>query len=324
MSEEPVQVLLVEDNADDVAIIGRMLAAFKHTRLKMQRAASTKECAQRLQRNSIDLLLLDYGLPGEDGLTFLRRLSARHDAPPVIMLTGQGNERVAVEAIREGASDYFPKSAVSPQVLGAAIYRAVRRFREEEDLRRYDEQIVFALAATAERRDATSGSHLQRIGIYAVQAGQALGLDDRDLTLLRYGALLHDIGKLMLDQATLRKPGKLTSDEWDEIRHHPIVGERMCASLTLGREIGSIIRHHHERWDGGGYVDALKGEEIPFLARIVSVADAYDAMSTDRPYRLALAPEEVARRLEQGAGTQWDPRVVRAFLDSLDALGGRP
>jgi putative two-component system response regulator len=324
VSEEPVQVLLVEDNADDVAIIGRMLAACKHTRIKMQHAASTKECVQRLQRNSIDLLLLDYGLPGEDGLTFLRRLTARHDAPPVIMLTGQGNERVAVEAIREGASDYFPKGAVSPEVLGAAICRAVRRFREEEDLRRYDEQIVFALAATAERRDAASGSHLQRMGIYAVHIGQAFGLDGRDLTLLRYGALLHDIGKLMLDQATLRKPGHLTSDEWDEIKQHPIVGERMCASLTLAREIGPIIRHHHERWDGGGYVDALKGEEIPLLARIVSVADAYDAMSTDRPYRLALAPEEVARRLEQGAGTQWDPRVVRAFLDSLDALGGRP
>ncbi|MEX1255028.1 MAG: HD domain-containing phosphohydrolase [Dehalococcoidia bacterium] len=323
MSEEAVQVLLVEDNADDVAIIGRMLAAFKYSELKMQHATSTKECVQRLRRNGIDLLLLDYGLPGEDGLTFLRRLTARHDAPPVIILTGQGDERIAVEAIREGAFDYFPKSAVSPQLLGEAIYRAVRRFREEEDLRRYDEQIVFALAATAERKDSTSGGHLRRIAYYAVRVGQELGLDDRDLTLLRYGALLHDIGKLMVDQAMLRKPGKLTSDEWDEIRQHPIVGERMCAPLTLGREIGPIVRHHHERWDGGGYVDALKGDAIPFLARIISVADAYDAMSTDRPYRLALPPTEVKSRLSQGAGTQWDPRIVRVFLDSLDARGGR-
>jgi putative two-component system response regulator len=324
LSEEAVHVLLVEDNVDDAEIIRRMLETCTYAKLKLHHAGSTVEGARRLKGNGVDLLLLDYGLPDEDGLTFLRRLTARHDAPPVIILTGQGSERIAAEAIREGAFDYFPKGAISPDLLGEAIYRAVRRFREEDDLRRYDEQIVFALAATAERRDASNGGHLQRIGFYAVQTGKALGLEDRDLKLLRYGALLHDIGKLMVDQATLRKPGRLNSDEWDEVKQHPIVGERMCASLSLGREIGPIIRHHHERWDGRGYVDGLREEQIPFLARIVSVADAYDAMSTDRPYRLALSPGEVKLRLSEGAGMQWDPTVVRALLHALDSMGDRP
>lgn len=187
--------------------------------------------------------------------------------------------------------------------------------RLDEERSRFDEQIMVALAAAAEGKDPTTSGHLQRLARYALLLGRALGLDEEQLRILRYGALLHDIGKLAVKEAILCKPGPLTDEEWEEVRQHPLIGERVCSCLWLSRLVAPIIRHHHERWDGKGYVDGLAGTEIPLLARIVSVVDAFDAMSSDRPYRRALPQAEVLRRLSEGAGSQWDPEIVEGFID---------
>jgi putative two-component system response regulator len=212
-----------------------------------------------------------------------------------------------------GAYDYFPKRSINSTVLARAIHQALEKYALDQELEQ-TEQVVFTLAATVEAKDPTTGEHIKRMKDYSVRLGQALGLGARDLTLLRYGAILHDIGKVGVSEAILCKPGPLDEAEWDEMRQHPIIGERICEPLRFAAEVGPIIRHHHERWDGTGYADALTGEEIPRLARVIAVVDAFDAMTSDRPYRQALSVDEILRRLQEGAGSQWDPAISDVFV----------
>jgi putative two-component system response regulator len=318
LATDTVRVLVVDDSAGDIAIVRRLLERYDGAQFRVSSAPSARRCLETLRREGADVILLDYAMPGEDGLAFLRRLETTGARPPVIMLTGNGDEHVAVESIKSGAYDYLSKEDLSAAKLGEALSGALAEFRREEELRHYDEQIMIALAGAAEAKDQMTGGHLHRIAKYAVVLGRALGLEERDLEVLRYGALLHDIGKLAVSTAVLRKRGPLTEDEQDEIRQHPVVGERICRCLGRGREIAPILRHHHERWDGRGYVDGLSGQEIPLLARVVSAADALDAMSHDRPYRRALPLKRVLEELSSGAGLQWDPDIVGTLIDLIE------
>ncbi|MEX2247906.1 MAG: HD domain-containing phosphohydrolase [Dehalococcoidia bacterium] len=304
-----------------------MLSRYERAAFKVEAVPSAAECLSRLalHGDEFDFILLDYGLPGDNGLTLLKRLKGYSSVPPVIMLTGQGDREVAVEALRHGAYDYFPKDSITSEVLGHAIDQAFQKRRLEQQLFREQmegtEQVIFTMAAVAEAKDPTTEDHLQRMARYAVRLGMALSLNERDLLILRYSGILHDIGKIGISEAILRAPRPLHDDEWEEIRRHPAIGERICAPLRLSHDLGPIIRHHHERWDGEGYVDRLAGEEIPFLARVISVVDAFDAMTADRLYRPALGLEEAVRRLAQGSGTQWDPAMVETLLDVIQREG---
>lgn len=320
MTRETIRVLVVEDNAVDVELLRVMLRTYPRARFEVDSVSSTSEATEALKEKSFDLLLLDYNLPGEDGLGFLRRVNGNGGIPPVIMLTGGGDERVAVEAMRLGAYDYYPKDAISSEILARAIHQVLEKYRLDQQLES-TEQVIFTLAAAVEAKDPTTEEHLQNMARYAVRLGQALGLDRHQLMLLRHGGILHDIGKIGVSEAILRKPGSLTEAEWEEMRQHPAIGEKICAPLRFSHEVGPIIRHHHERWDGKGYGDSLSGEQIPLLARVISVVDAFDAMSSDRPYRKALPPDETVRRLSDGAGTQWDPEIVHVFLDVIPQGG---
>ena len=316
---ETIRVLLVEDSPEDVLIIRRVLARYQLARFELADVGSTVECISAVGSQRPDIVLLDNGLPGEDGMTFLRRLGRLGSFPPVIMLTGHGDLRTAVEAIRAGAQDYFPKESLSSDVLGRAVHQAVERFRLNEELRQGNEQVIFALAQAVESKDPTTGDHLQRMGLHASMLGQEIGLDEHDLLILRYAAILHDIGKISVTDAILSKPADLTELEWEEMRKHPLTGEQLCAPLRFADEIRPVIRHHHERWDGKGYVDGLAGEDIPKLARVISVVDTFDAMSNDRPYRRALPLEECIARLRQAAGSQLDPWLTQTFIRLVEA-----
>jgi HD-GYP domain-containing protein (c-di-GMP phosphodiesterase class II) len=186
--------------------------------------------------------------------------------------------------------------------------------------RNESERVLFALAATAETKDAYSLTHPKRVANTAVHIGRRLGLSDPDLLALYRGGLTHDIGKIFVADAVLGKPGPLSAEEERQMREHPAIGERIFKYLQSAADILPIIRHHHERFDGGGYPDGLSGHQIPLLARIVSVSDAHDALSSDRPYRARRSHADVVETLMRGAGQQWDRELVSVFLSELDAL----
>ena len=184
------------------------------------------------------------------------------------------------------------------------------------------ERVIFALAAAVEAKDSHTDSHTQRVAQSASRMGRRLGLPEHDIRALYRGGMVHDIGKIGVPDRILRKPGPLTQAEAAEMRRHPMIGESLVSPLRTGVSLLPIIRHHHEHFDGSGYPDGLRGEAIPRLARIVSVCDAFDALVSDRPYRKGRSRQEATAVLEEGSGSQWDPRYVRLLVEELPLLAG--
>jgi len=210
-------------------------------------------------------------------------------------------------------------------VLGLATTRrdGHRRKEERTTLKSLTIETVFALAEAIESRDPHTADHCTRLAYYAELVATSLCLTEEQTELIRYGAALHDAGKVGVSDAILKKPGKLTPQEWAEIRLHPYIGGQLCKRVTFLRPVHPIVYYHHERYDGDGYPDGLRGQDIPLAARIVAIADAYDAMTSHRPYRPAMSHAQAVRELRRGAGSQWDPELVPIFLKALRSGSGR-
>ena len=321
---EPIRALVVDDNPNDVLIIRRLAATIRDASFLVESASSVEEAELMMAEKPYDVLLLDHRLPREDGLAFLLRARETLEAPAVL-LTGENDARIAVLAIRTGAYDYLSKDGLSSDLLSQCLRDAVHRFREQVARQRADEHALVALAASVEANGDGAG-HLRRMAFFATELGIALGMKWPQISAVRLGAVLHDIGTLAVQADVFVKDVPLTDEDWASIKRHPIIGESLCSPLRLVEEVSPIVRHHHERWDGTGYPDGLSGKEIPILARIVSIVDAFDAMTSERPYRHKKLPQEAMRQLSQGAGSQWDPSIVERFLwlltdPSRDILG---
>jgi HD-GYP domain-containing protein (c-di-GMP phosphodiesterase class II) len=182
------------------------------------------------------------------------------------------------------------------------------------------EGVIGALTRAVAAKDRSIGGHLQRSARYAGAIGGRLGLYGDELIGLRRGAVLHDIGKVCIDEAILRKAGPLTPAEYHAVQRHTIIGEQIVLPLRMGKSVASIVRHHHERWDGSGYPDGLAAEAIPFGARIVAVADAFDAMTTQRPYNQVFSFDQAIATLCEGKGIYWDTQIVKVFVEWLQSL----
>ena len=183
-------------------------------------------------------------------------------------------------------------------------------------------EVVRALASAIDAKDPYTRGHSDRVANISVVLARTLGADDETLRTLYIGGLLHDIGKIGVDDEVLRKDGKLTDEEFDQIKQHPELGYQILADLKPLKDVLPIVLHHHERWDGHGYPDQIGGEDIEFLARIAAVADSFDAMTSDRPYRKGMPVEKVEQILREGAGSQWDPQVIEAFFQARDEIVG--
>jgi putative two-component system response regulator len=279
--------------------------------------AALAECPQ-LQP---DLVLLQASLPDMQGLEVCRRLKSdsRNHLTPVILMAPGALEGDATLAREAGADDFWGHHS--------SRWEALSRVQSILHLKSYiDEQaesVVLALARSIEARDPLAGSHCERVSVFAELLGKRLGLPQDDLEALHLAGLLHDIGKVAVPDAILFKPGRLTREEFDVMKQHSITGERICAPIKSLRGVLPIIRHHHERMDGTGYPDSLKGENIPLNARIMQVADVYDALTSDRPYRKSLSRECSSTIMLEEAGKGWlDSTLVDQFLSLTVNLQG--
>lgn len=310
------KVLVADDDPAQRRLVAATLASPKY---QVCEAADGRQAIEWLQGEDFDVVLLDQRMPDVDGHAVLRHIRGPMNEAmlPVIMVTayGSGSEDLA-EAMRLGATD-FVRKPYDPLELTARVDAAVAHKRLTDQLEDA-ESILFAQARMAEARDGYTGDHVARVAHNAMVFGRELDLSPEDLAILRRGAVLHDIGKLGIPDAVLLKPGKLTPAEWKIMQSHTVIGARLVSGMRRMRPAADIIRHHHERWDGGGYPDGLKGESIPLLARIFQLVDIHDALAYARPYKPALAPAEVAAILAREAELGWrDPQLTALFLELL-------
>jgi putative two-component system response regulator len=305
------KILIVDDNPTIVDLLERILIHDGYTTMI---ARNGREALEIVAHDPPDLILLDIMMPLLDGFTVCQRLKEDESTAliPVTMITGLDDREHRRRAIEVGSNDFLTKP-FDANLLRARIRSQLRVKRLTDQLER-TEQVVFMLALAVEAKDTYTKGHLRRLASYSEQLAMAAQLPLHQRIAIRFGGLLHDIGKISIDDAIMRKRGDLTAEEYEQIKQHPDYGARIIQSMRFANEVGPIIRHHHERWDGLGYPLGLSGEAIPIGARIVAIVDAYDAMTTDRPYRCALNQNDVLQRLRAGRGTQWDPQLLDRFI----------
>lgn len=293
---------------------------------------------------NISIVLCDLLMDGMDGLTLFSHLKRDFPEIPVIMVTGVNDLSVALSVLREGAYDYLVKPFEREQLL-AAVRRAreIRRLRLENlaykakleflvrerteelrkaiaDLQRSYEITLEALGHALDLKDAETEGHSRRVTAFTMVIARKMKLSRERVRLIAGGAFLHDVGKMAIPDAILRKPGPLTRKEEAIMREHPRQGYKVVSKIPSFREAAEIVYSHQERYDGTGYPRGLKGDQIPLGARIFAIVDAFDAMTSDRPYRAACSVAAARQEIEREAGQQFDPEIVKIFLSVAESL----
>src|SRR5277367_2707363 len=308
-------VLIVDDIDLNRRLLKAMLKTANYRILEAKRPAAALGI---LEREKVDLVIVDLMMPEMSGPDFCRLLKRdrRTQLVPILMTTSVQGPENEIAGIESGADEFLIKP-LQPSIVRTRI-RAMLRNKALIDSLEEAETILFALAQSVEHRDKFTGMHCERLATYSIALGQALGLARQDQLALYRGGYLHDIGKISIPDVILFKRGLLTDDEWRTMRLHTIRGEEICRPMKTLTPVLPIIRSHHERWDGSGYPDGLAGEEIPLLARILQVADIYDALTTERPYKLALTPEAAFSVMEEEVRRGWrDPELVPLFASII-------
>lgn len=308
----PPTILILDQVSVNRRLLRAMLKAEPYRILEAERAP---DALAILAREKVDLVVMDLVMPGMSGPELCRTIKANRRTHwiPVLMMTNVYGVENEIAGIASGADEFLTKP-LHPEVVRARI-RSMLRNKAAIDSLEEAESILFALAQSVELRDNYTGGHCQRLAAHSVSIGMALGLSRSELLTLHRGGFLHDIGKIVVSDVILRKPGPLTEEEWAVMRSHTVKGEELCRPMKSLQKVLPIIRSHHERWDGSGYPDGLKGDKIPLVARILQLTDVYDALTTARPYKPALTHDEAVREIAEEASRGWrDPVLVEAFL----------
>lgn len=301
------RVLIVDDDPATREFLSKMLAPHGY----VATAVRTWDAARRALEEAPDLILLDIRLPDADGRAACRQLRsapATAQVPIVLMTAFPESGRLGLGA---GADAVLHKPIRREELL--SWVGCLVRARQAAALEERVEQALIALAATVEARAEHRHDHPRSVARYSERLAEALGLPEREIAVIRTAALLHDIGMIGVPEAILQQPRSLAPAELAQVKPHTLLGAELVRALPQGEAIAAIVRSHHERWHGGGYPDGLAGAQIPLGARIVAVADAYDALTAARPYRAALSAAEALDVLWLGAGAQWDPDLVERF-----------
>jgi len=328
------ETLLIVDDED---VIRRVL------RLKLSRegyrceeANNAEQTLNMLETSPIALVLLDIKMPGKSGIELLPEIKSGFPDTAVIMATAVNDIDVAIQCLKQGAYDYICKPFNLEEVC-LAVQRALEKRHLELELREYQQYLeekieaqmiklrklflgaIDALVYALEAKDKYTGGHSRRVAEIALALGKELGLSMQDMEDLRWGSLLHDVGKIAIHELIQNKPGKLTLEEYEHIMTHARVGAYIVRPVVNGK-ITEMIEHHHDHYDGSGLHQVIAGSDIPLGARIIAVADAFDAMISDRPYRAKMSVTEAVDEIKRYAGTQFDPVIVTAFLKTVRSV----
>jgi len=327
------RILIVDDEVEITEILADLLSED----YECLKAASAEQALTLLRQHQFQLVISDITMPGMSGLEMIPHVKELSPETVVVMISGMQTVESAIGALRLGAFDYLMKPFDLRQVEAV-----VKRALEHHDLvtakQRYENHLeelveqrtaeldralnslegayrstLKALTAALETRDSETHGHSERVVSYSLRLGREYGLNSEEMKALEFGSLLHDIGKIGVPDSILRKPAKLTEEEWVRMREHPVHGQQILRGIEFLQGAARVVAQHHEKWDGTGYPLGLRAEDIDINARIFAVADAFDAITSDRVYRRGKSYEAAAQELDDWAGRQFDPKVVEAF-----------
>lgn len=320
--ERAAHILVVDDLPANTRVLESLLVRDGY---RVTTAENGEEALAAVAKDRPDLVLLDILMPKVDGYEVCRRLKSDPATRlvPVVLVTGLTDTDSRIRGLEVGADDFMSKPFIVPEMR--ARVASLLRIKRYTDALDSAESVILSLAMTIEARDRATEGHCQRLAQYAVALGERLGLSHEDLDTLRVGGYLHDIGKVGIPDRILLKDGQLTTDEYELMKNHTLIGDHLCAELRLLKRIRPIVRHHHEHLDGSGYPDGLAGDAVPLLAQIMGIVDVFDALTTSRPYKPAMSVERACDVLRDEVRSSWRRGdLVDTFIDMLVDRGMLP
>lgn len=317
---------------DEMGIVDSLSIFLKRSGYDFTGVTNPMEAIERVKNEHFDLMILDFIMEPIHGDQVVEEIRKFNKELYILLLTGHKDLAPPLETIRKlDIQGYCEKSDKFDQLL-LLIESGIKSIAQMNEIKRMNEELsdtyeklekayldsIETLRFTVEAKDPYTRGHSDRVSEYSVLIGQKLGLSKEDIKTLRVGGLFHDIGKIGIPDSILLKEAKLTDDEYSQIKNHPSIGAHILCNAEVFKDIIPIVKHHHEKFDGTGYPSRLKGEDIPYFARIASVADTFDAMTSKRTYRNALSVDIVKAEIERCSGTQFDPEIAKVFLNILD------
>lgn len=327
-NEQNYKILAVDD---EEGIIDSLSIVLKRSGYHFTGITDPAKAIELVRNEHFDLLLLDFLMSPYHGDQVVEEIRKFDKELYILLLTGHKDLAPPLETIKKlDIQGYCEKSNKFDQLL-LLIESGIKSIKQMQEIKRINGELsdakdklekaylesIETLRYTVEAKDPYTKGHSDRVAEFSVLIGKKLGLSEEDLKTLRIGGLFHDIGKIGIPDSILLKDERLTLEEYSEIKHHPSIGTHILSNATIFSNIIPIVKHHHERYDGRGYPENLKGEDIPFLARIATVADAFDAMSSKRTYRNSLDIDTIIDEIQKNSGTQFDPKIAEVFLDIL-------
>lgn len=317
---------------DEMGIVDSLSIFLKRSGYNFIGVTDPMEAIERVKNEHFDLMILDFIMDPIHGDQVVEEIRKFNKELYILLLTGHKNLAPPLETIRKlDIQGYCEKSDKFDQLL-LLIESGIKSIAQMNEIKRMNAELadtyeklekayldsIQTLRYTVEAKDPYTRGHSDRVSEYSVLIGKKLGLSEKDMKTLQVGGLFHDIGKIGIPDSILLKEAKLTDDEYSEIKNHPSIGAHILCNAEVFQDIIPIVKHHHEKFDGTGYPGKLKGEDIPYLARIAAVADTFDAMTSKRTYRNALPLDVVKAEIERCSGTQFDPTIAKVFIDILD------